>query len=388
MKASNRLLYPALATALLAACSDQVVTPTQGGPLSQQDVSEMMTDMSAELETILKRAAQDKGLIALQGLPHDSAMSNPFFGYTLTLMQAEHPRRVPRTLQAFADAELPRGVYTYTQSDGSEGWVFQEASDDLTLNWSYDADPMTPDVERGEASATFDWDAQSSTVEVETPAGETLEVPTGMNFAMVAGGESVADVDTSLTYYQAPGCGDEADGVLEPTSLTVNGSGSLLSLENVGYTVTEDDMGDTVSIQGRVALTDEAVAFDWDVSVTGALEREDCYTSDFVPESGTVATELSGLPGETSSVAFGFTFDAFDPEADVVAEISGGSLVVNDDQSRAVTFDGPLGDQDADGIPGDELTIRFADGSSTTLEQLLVDLSGSARTLRQFLKRP
>lgn len=388
MKFSNRSFYPALATALLAACSDQVVTPVPGGPLSQQDVSEMMTDMSAELEAILERAAQDKGLIALQGLPHNNAMSNPFFGYTVTLMQAKHPSRVPRALQALADTELPRGVYTYTESDGSEGWVFQEASDDLTLNWSYDADPMTPEVEREEASATFDWDAQSPTAEVEIPTGETLEVPTGTTFTMVAGGENVADVDTSLTYYQVPGCGDEADGILEPTSLTVNGSGSLLSLENVGYTITKDDTGDIVSTQGRVALTDETVALDWDVSVAGELVREDCYTSDFVPESGTVATELSGLPGETNSVAFGFTFDTVDPEADVVAEISGGSLVVNGNQSRAVTFDGPLGDQDADGLPGDELTIRFADGSSTTLEQLLVNLTGSANALRQFLRRP
>ena len=388
MKPRDRLIYPALATALLAACSNQVITPAQGGPLSQQDVSEMMTDMSGELEAILERASQDKGLIALQGLPHDSAMSNPFFGYTVTLMQAKHPGRVPRALRALANTELPRGVYTYTRSDGSEGWVLQGASDNLTLNWTYDANLMTAEVEAEQASATFAWAAQSPTAEVETPTGETLEVPTGTTFTMVADGESVADVDTSLTYYQAPGCGDNADEILEPTSLTVNGSGSLLSLENVGYTVTQDDTGDVVSSQGRVALTDETLALDWDISVAGELVREDCYTSDFAPQSGTVATELSGLPGETNSIAFGFTFDAFDPEADVVAEISGGSLVVNGDASRAVTFSGPLGDQDADGIPGDELTIRFADGSSSTLEQLLVDLNGAASSLRQFLRRP
>jgi len=52
--------------------------------------------------------------------------------------------------------------------------VFQKASDDLILNWSH-ADP-TPEVERQEASATFDWDAQSSTAEAEIPV-RTLEVP-------------------------------------------------------------------------------------------------------------------------------------------------------------------------------------------------------------------
>lgn len=117
------------------------------------------------------------------------------------------------------------------------------------------------------------------------------------------------------------------------------------------------------------------------ISVEGELVREDCYTSDFIPESGTIATELSGLPGETSSIAFGFTFDAFDPNAEVVAEIRNGSLILNGDESRAVTFGGPLGDQNNNGIPGDELTVRFADGSSTSLEQLVTDLSESARVL-------
>ncbi len=100
------------------------------------------------------------------------------------------------------------------------------------------------------------------------------------------------------------------------------------------------------SDEGRVALTGETVAVNWDVSVAGELECEDCFTSDFVPESGTVTTGLLGLPGETSRVAFGFTFAAFDPQADVVAEISGGSLVVDGDQSRTVTFGGPLGDRE------------------------------------------
>lgn len=381
MKPRTYFLYPALATALVTACSDQIVVPNLDGPLNQQDVSEAMTDMSGELEAILMRASQDKGLIALQGFPRDSAMTNPFFGYTITVMQAKHSRQVPHALRAQADTDLPRGVYTYTESDEAEGWVFQEASDDLILNWRYDADPTTTEVEAEEASATFNWDAQSPTAEVEIPTGGTLEVPTGANFSMVAGGESVADVNADLTYYQAVGCGDELGGILEPTSLTVSGSGSLLSLENVGYTVTETDSSDTVSTQGRVALSGETVALDWNISVEGELVRENCHTSDFIPESGTIATELSGLPGETSSIAFGFTFDAFDPNAEVVAEIRDGSLILNGDESRAVTFGGPLGDQNNNGIPGDELTIRFADGSSTTLEQLVTDLSESARSL-------
>lgn len=45
----------------------------------------------------------------------------------------------------------------------------------------------------------------------------------------------------------------------------------------------------------RIVLTSETAALDGDVSVEGKLEREDCYTNDFVPESGTVTTGLSVL---------------------------------------------------------------------------------------------
>lgn len=88
----------------------------------------------------------------------------------------------------------------------------------------------------------------------------------------------------------------------------------------------------------------------WDVSVAGELECEDCSTSDFVPKSGTVTTGLSGLPGETGRVASGLTFAAFDPQADG-----------RDRRRRAVG-------RSRDGVPGDEPIIRFADGSDTTLE--------------------
>ena len=50
-----------------------------------------------------------------------------------------------------------------------------------------------------------------------------MEVPTGLGFTMLADGDVVADVDVATTYYRAPGCGGAAAGILEPTSLTVDG---------------------------------------------------------------------------------------------------------------------------------------------------------------------
>lgn len=370
-----RFVCPALAATLLAACADPAALPPQGGPLTQQDVTETVTDLSTALEARLGRAAQDEGLIALQGLPRNSALTNPFFGYTVSLMRAAHPERVPRPLRARAARELPRGVYTYREGEGAEGWVLEGESDDLVLNWRYDADPATPEVETAEASATFGWNAQRPTLTVETPTGETLEVPSGMTFSMTADGERVAEVNLSATYYRTPGCGDAVDGVLDLTSLTVDGSGSLLTLDNVGFTVSEDEDGlSTVSVQGRTGLTEDTAALSWSHTVRGELTREACYTSRFSPEEGAVSVSLTGLQGETRSASLGFAFSDVDPEGKTVAQIREGALVVNEDENRTVTFEGPLGDENSDGVPGDDLTVRFPDGGSTTLEAILRSL--------------
>ncbi len=374
MRYSSRYLVAALTAALLSACAKEGVIPAPGGPLSQQDVSESITSISKQLEAALGRAAQDEGVVALSGFPQAGALSNPFFGYGVTMMSAKHPKRAQGPLQALANYDLPSGVYSFTDRDGSAIWVMEGESDDLTLNWTYDKDLETPDFDAAEATLTFDWDAQSPTVEVVSPSGESVEVPTGLNLILTADGVVAADVDVATSYYQAPGCGDGLAGILEPTSFAINGTGSFLQLENVGYSISESDAGDSFVTQGKVTLVDDGISLDWKFAINGDLERsEDCFSESLSLGDGSVAVELAGLSGDTRSVALRFGFDDLDGGNSPV--LSDGALVVNGDEERAVTFSGSLNDDNFNGVPGDDLNVSFPDGTSSTLEDLLTDWS-------------
>lgn len=380
MGRSDRILAAALTAALLSACAEEGLVRAPGGPLTQQDVSETITSISEQLETALLRAAEDEGVVALSAFPNTGMMSNPFFGYGVTVARARHPERARGPLRALATYDLPTGVYSFREQDGSETWVLERASDDLTLNWTYDKEPETSDFDAADATLTFDWDARSPTTEVDS-YGEAVEVPTGLNLTLLADGVDAADLDVTTSYYRGPGC--EA-GILEPTSFSVDGSGSFLALENVGYSVNESDAGDSFLTQGKVTLVDSGILLGWNLAINGDLERsEDCYGSSLSLGDGSVAVELAGLSGDTRSVALRFAFDDLDGGSAPV--LSDGAVVVNGDEDRAVTFSGSLDDRDFDGIPGDTLRVNFPDGSSNTLEDLLTDWFGD--NLMQQLRR-
>ena len=363
-----RLALAALTAALLGACTEPIAAPpTASGPLDQQDVTETASNLSEQLMAVLQRAAQDEGVIALQGFPQNGVMTNPFFGYGISAgrgaVQSRHPERRNPMLGALATNDLPRGNYNYEVSDeGTEAWVRVGDSDDLSLTWPYDGDPATSAPDTATATATFDWDALSPTIRADA-YGASIEIPTGLNLALTADGQSAAAVDVATTYYT--GCGE---ATLEPTSLTVNGAGSLLKLENVGYSVRESDAGDSVTTQGKVSLVDEGIALEWNVAVNGELTRQDCLTESFVPEDGAISLSIGGFQGDTKSVAFNVSFSGV-TEPDV-----SGSITVNDDEDRAVTFSGTLSDANGNGVPGEDVTVRFPNGSSTTLEKLLESL--------------
>ncbi len=360
MRYPRCLALAAFTAVLLSACTAPIAAPpTASGPLNQQDVTATASNLSEQLMAVLGRAAKDAGVIALQGFPQNSLMTNPFFGYGVS---AAPRRSANRLFSALAVNDLPRGNYSYTRSDGGDAWVRLSDADDLSLTWPYDADPETSAPDTATATATFDWNALSPTIRADV-YGEAVEVPTGLNLSLVANGQSAADVDVAATYYA--GCGE---AVLEPTSLTVNGTGSLLNLGNVGYEVSESDAGDSVTTQGQVTVVDEGIALEWNVAVNGELTRQDCLTESFVPEDGAVSVSLSGFAGDTNSVAFNLKFSGI-TEPDL-----SGSVVVNDDKDNAVTFSGKLSDANGNGIPGEAVTVRFADGSSTTLEELIKSL--------------
>jgi len=99
----------------------------------------------------------------------------------------------------------------------------------------------------------------------------------------------------------------------------------------------------------------------------------DCFVDTFEPENGAVDVLLfSEQAGITSSFGVDLAFDTIvfdDVTGELVSVDLDGDLTV--DGAAAVTFSGTLDDDDADGIPGDNLVLVFANGDTTTLEAFI-----------------
>ena len=110
-----------LLAAFLAACAEPALVPAPSGPLTEQDVAETVDDITAQLTAALESAAEDEGVIALQGLPQDGLMTNPFFGYGVATTRYRHPERRSLVPQGAAEYDLPRGVYVFESGDMGSG---------------------------------------------------------------------------------------------------------------------------------------------------------------------------------------------------------------------------------------------------------------------------
>ena len=339
----KRYLLPALLAALLAACSgDRAGTALPAAPqLSEAETNAAFGDLGRELVGTMFSMNGDASSVALQQLPAHAT------GFPLA--------------NDGEDYALPRGSYVYDEA--SDSWQLAEEGDYLTLTWSYSGVEGAAD-----AVLSVDWDADGETANVAGPTGEMLEAPTAFNVTLTAADQEVADVDFALTYYNTDECGTAA-GIAEPTSLSVNGAGSLLTLENVGYSVLEnasENGADTVTTQGEVTFNKgEGITLEWTLGVTGEREREDCFTSDYVPTGGNVDVSLTSDAG---SFALGVNVGSVDLE-NKSATLSDGALRINN--TLAVSFAGTLDDANGNGVPGENVVLTFAGGQSATLEEVL-----------------
>ncbi len=347
MKRPSYLLTLALSAGLLAGCAKDAAP---AAPLDQQGTEASLNSISEQLQNALERSSNDEGILALTQLPYSPYGPNPLseLGYSAT---------------------LPRGTYTYDA--GTSSWTLTAPSDDLSLTWPYQGTSK-------EATLLLDWDASSPTRTVLNGNGASTEVPTGATLNLTAAGQEAADVGVSVTYYEGTGC---PAGILEPTSLTVDGAGSLLTLEDVGFSTAGEGSAATLQTQGKVTLKQDDIYLSWNITAQGGPARgSGCSLIGYSVGAGTFSAELGGFTGDTRSLAlrFGFT----DPDGGDAPVLSNGAFVVNGEESRAVTFEGAFTDTNSNGVPGDDLTVTYPDGTSSTLEDLLSGLNTSLNMLR------
>jgi hypothetical protein len=263
---------------------------------------------------------------------------------------------------------LPRGVYAYDQV--ADAWVSTGTSDDLDLNWLHDAVAYR---------VLVDWDATAPTTMVQGATGPETEVPTGAGSTLTRGGVEVGSLALGSAW-TVDQCGHD-----EPTSASLSGmvgdAAASISLDRFGFTLTDTAATDTLTAEAAATATvggDSLSAF-LEFTLAGQLQRDDeCAIVDFAPVAGSVAAGVSvTVAGDQRSADFQTAFS--DPVYQS-GELSGidldGTLRV--DGVVAVAFVGALNDANTNGIPGDQLTLTFADDQTMTLEEFLLDQVGWA----------
>ena len=332
------------AALLVAGCGRPVVDPL--GPSDLDAAISSIVDVGETVELALETDA------AFQ------AMSMPCGWLT------QPPIPLAATPSVVIEHEpLDRGIYECNPMTFE--WDYVGPSDDLEYRWSF----LDASDDLRDAVLVIDW---GTTKDVGDSFGGTVEVPTDdMTVALTIDGAAAAVFDVALGWYVGATC---PAGVLVPTSGLVDGSigiDATLALNAVGFTLA-DDAFDT---SGEIVATagSNAIGVDWDIGLGIDVTRVDCFIDGFEVIDGSVAVAVFGTDaGTTTRLALSFGFSDVETGEfgglESVA-ISGGHLRLND--TTIVTFAGTLDDANDNDIPGDNLVLTFADGTTMTLEAYL-----------------
>lgn len=264
--------------------------------------------------------------------------------------------------------QLPRGIYEYDSA--TDTWTLLGPSGDLELRWL--TEPAGED-----ATMLIDWDATAPTVVRDLANGDVVELPQGSSAQVSLDGTVVADFDQTATWPV-----NECGYLTEPGTFYVSGTAGdadvTLSVDETGVSVTSS--GDQLSAQsqGGLELTSAAgrAWLDWTAGLDLSVTRDEttCEITDGEVESGHVSVDLGvETDADTESVGFATNFDVIPPQApgeSPALGLSGGRLTLNG--RLAVTWAGVLDDSNGNGVPGENLTLTFADGSMS-LEEFLRD---------------
>jgi len=350
----------------LAACS----TPT-APQATQADFDRSLQDYQDGLGAVAASAGQDLALQALRATP-SGAPGLPAGALAANLMQLGAPPLTPDGalkllggLVPLADQNLERGKWDYDPN--IPGWVEDNSytGDDLVLTWPFEDD------DRGSHSALldFDWNyGGTATVEVRESDGTTSEVPQDMQITLKVDDKDAGSLRGRFAWYSCNGT-----PIAEPTSVALSGSAGVSDRIEFTFNLSASDT--RIGSSGSFAVTagGDRASLSWDVWADGAMQRgSDCFSTGFDVSAGHVNLQTSETAGGSStSLEFNTDFSLnFDASGNPVsAVLSNGFVKV--DGSVAVTFSGTLDDANGNCIPGENVSLVFADGS-LTLEQYLI----------------
>ena len=270
--------------------------------------------------------------------------------------------------------DLRRGIFEFDPI-GFVWDVVDDQVDYLECRWSFE----DYDGDDRDAVLVIDW---GPTTYVGWQWGPDQEVPTdGMSATLAIDNAPAGQVDASFEWYSAPNC---PAGVLEPASVEINGSlGLVATLSLNDFVLTLSDTRLATSGELVAASGTDVVGIEWDVAIDGSLVRVDCFIDEFDVSSGDVSlTAFAVEAGARSSLGFNLAFDNIVLDNDWLESIDvSGSVEVND--VPALTFTGTLDDLD-EPVPGANVVLTFADGTSMTLKEFIEGAQVMATTVSRL----
>ena len=349
---------------VLAACSTGIKPQA-----TQDDFDRTVQEYQADLGTVMSEAGQDLALRALAATPAD-APGLPLSALTAAVFELGSNAQAPAgafgllgVIAPLADQNLERGKWDY---DPVHGWVQDSdySGDDLVLTWPFEDDQRVSYT----AALVFDWNFGAATVDVLEADGTTSEVPQHMKITLTVDGVQAGALEGQFSWYDCAGT-----PIAEPTSVAISGSAGVNDRVEFTFNLSASDTRVRTSGSFSVTAGSDSGRVTWDVSADGTMTRDaHCFSEDFDVSGGHVNfTTSETVAGDTDSFEFNtdfvLNFDAFgDPES---AELSNGYVKV--DGVVALTFSGTLDDANNNCVPGENVTLVFADGS-LTLEQYLI----------------
>ena len=354
---------------LFAACTPPPpqanTTPEEAATGTQSALLEVQAEIQnllAELDRIFSGSFTGLGLSA--GALEPLAQPGRWLTHPFGLLAR------PLDLVPLATQGLPRGQFQCQAGNCSS----TGSSDDLVIRYrAQETDPWN--------KALADWDystkgSSSPTVEAHLPGNtsDTNEVPTKAFFALDLGDDGSNQGEATLSARWRPSTCLPGKYLTEPESLRLQGfldhptgTARLVDLRTLEFTSSNTQVGLSWDLALNVTGNESALATRGGVTVNGSANPGTCGSlmETFSPTGGSLDVELST---RTHSLHLAFQVPRVE-ENPTRIHVQNGYLTVD---GKTVTFDGILDDENGNCVPGENLTLRFANNQTMTLEAFLI----------------
>lgn len=352
----------------LAGCGGQ-----QQAQLKQDDFNQSFSGFTEDVGAVANEVGQDLALQALAKMP--GGAPGPVSSNALTLMQLSQPNLASsadvssliRRITPLSGGTLTYGRWVYNETSGSWDQDNSYTGDDLILVWSFE----DASNESHGAQLTADWNYQGhDTVDAKDVDGSIVELPTDAYVSLKVDDNEVGHVRGQFTWYTGS-CGT----IAEPTHVIIDGRFGVsdhLDLDGIELQISATQ----VIFKGSISASagGDSGSFSWNLTANGAAVRvTDCFMEEFTTNNGSLNLQSSVTKsGQSESSEFNtnFTVNYDSTNTPSSLDLSNGYFKLNG--QTAFIFSGTLDDSNGNGIPGENVTVTFADGS-TTLEELIMN---------------